>query len=392
MKGYRSRAPWETRHLYTGEQSHSRRDPWPVGAHASRRRCQRARIPRSPSATGRSQLRVRAVCDGKCCILVCRERVRRDRRVRGHGPESQEFVPRTHHRDLYASDLGPTECSGGARLCRCHRERLPADLFRALALQRASDVFGDDRVVPTPRALRHSTTRCEPRLPCASRQQPVRAGTRIYAGPGKRQPPEAARGTKGRADAALGGDRTGVPAQVVWLIDRASNGRLRGVLTPRSRSELTAFRGMDQSMPDGRAKLQPLPLEEITALESRIANVPIFTILGLRDVTFLRGICRAVAPRRREYDGIFETFHGGLLITIADSTAALAVLTLTGPLAKITTTDMSIRFLMPTLTDVVVEARVIKFGRTLVPLQVDLRNMDGNLVAIAQVTYMRLEG
>src|SRR5438132_4058612 len=77
---------------------------------------------------------------------------------------------------------------------------------------------------------------------------------------------------------------------------------------------------MDQSMPHGRAKLQPLPLEEITALESRIANVPIFTILGLRDVTFLRGICRAVAPRRREYDGIFETFHGGLLITIADST------------------------------------------------------------------------
>ena len=155
---------------------------------------------------------------------------------------------------------------------------------------------------------------------------------------------------------------------------------------------MTAFRGMDQSMPDGRAKLQPLPLEEITALESRIANVPIFTILSLRDVTFLRGICRAVAPRRREYDGIFETFHGGLLITIADSTAALAVLTLTGPLAKITTTDMSIRFLMPTVTDVVVEARVIKFGRTLVPLQVDLRNMDGNLVAIAQVTYMRLEG
>ena len=99
-----------------------------------------------------------------------------------------------------------------------------------------------------------------------------------------------------------------------------------------------------------------------------------------------------MAPRRREYDGIFETFHGGLLITIADSTAALAVLTLTGPLAKITTTDMSIRFLMPTVTDVVVEARVIKFGRTLVPLQVDLRNMDGNLVAIAQVTYMRLEG
>jgi acyl-coenzyme A thioesterase PaaI-like protein len=43
------------------------------------------------------------------------------------------------------------------------------------------------------------------------------------------------------------------------------------------------------------------------------------------------------------------------------------------------------------LADVVVEARVIKFGRTLVPLHVDPRNVDGKLVAIAQVTYMRLE-
>ena len=112
--------------------------------------------------------------------------------------------------------------------------------------------------------------------------------------------------------------------------------------------------------------------------------------LGFREVTFRRGMCRAAVPRRREYDGIFETFHGGLLITIADSAAALAVLTLTGAGAKIATTDMNIRFLTPVLTDVVVEVRVIKFGRTLVPLEADLRDTDGKLVAIAQVTYMRL--
>ena len=140
------------------------------------------------------------------------------------------------------------------------------------------------------------------------------------------------------------------------------------------------------------ADLQPLSSTEIEALESLIAGVPIFATLGFQEVTFRRGRCRAVVPRRREYDGIFQTFHGGLLITIADSAAALAVLTLAGPVARITTTDMSIRFLTPALTDVLVEARVIKFGRTLVPLEADLRNIDGKLVAIAQVTYMRLEG
>lgn len=122
-----------------------------------------------------------------------------------------------------------------------------------------------------------------------------------------------------------------------------------------------------------------------------MAGVPIFATLGFQEVTFDRGWCRAVVPRRREYDGIFETFHGGLLMTIADSAAALAVLTLAGSLARITTTDMSIRFLAPAVGDVVVEARVIKFGRTLVPLQVNLCDLDARLVAIAQVTYMRLE-
>lgn len=139
------------------------------------------------------------------------------------------------------------------------------------------------------------------------------------------------------------------------------------------------------------AELQSLASTEIRALESRMAGVPIFATLGFQEVSFRRGVCRAVVPRRREYDGIFDTFHGGLLMTIADSAAALAVLTLAGPIAKITTTDMSIRFLAPALADVVVEARVVKFGRTLAPLQVDLRSTDGTLIAITQVTYMRLE-
>src|SRR5438552_17203787 len=98
----------------------------------------------------------------------------------------------------------------------------------------------------------------------------------------------------------MGGYRSGVTAQVVWRIDRAPNGRLRGVLAPGSRArsemtafglEMTAFGRMDQSMPLGGASLQPLPLEEVTALKSRIGNVPIFTILDLRDVTFLRRGC-----------------------------------------------------------------------------------------------------
>jgi len=51
---------------------------------------------------------------------------------------------------------------------------------------------------------------------------------------------------------------------------------------------------------------------------------------------------------------------------------------------------MNIRFLAPCLTDVTAKARVIKFGRTLCPVAVDLFDAKGQQVAVAQVNYMLL--
>jgi uncharacterized protein (TIGR00369 family) len=102
------------------------------------------------------------------------------------------------------------------------------------------------------------------------------------------------------------------------------------------------------------------------------------------------GYCEARVPRERKYDGVFESFHGGLLMTLADSTACFAILTLTGPDTRLTTTDMNIRFLAACLTDVTAKARVIKFGRTLCPVAVDLFDEKGQQVAVAQVNYMLL--
>jgi len=87
---------------------------------------------------------------------------------------------------------------------------------------------------------------------------------------------------------------------------------------------------------------------------------------------------------------VFESFHGGLLMTIADSTACFAILTRTGSEARLTTTDMNIRFLAPCLSDVTARARVIKFGRTMCPAVVELFDDKDNLVAVAQVNYIIL--
>jgi hypothetical protein len=48
---------------------------------------------------------------------------------------------------------------------------------------------------------------------------------------------------------------------------------------------------------------------------------------------------------------------------------------------------MNIRFLAPCLTGATVKATIIKFGRTLVPVALDLFDEAGVRVAVAQVTY-----
>lgn len=122
----------------------------------------------------------------------------------------------------------------------------------------------------------------------------------------------------------------------------------------------------------------------------RIKKIPIVDTLGFSFVEMNDGICEAVVKHEKKYDGIFESFHGGLLMTVADSISAFALLSLTGADAAITTTDMNIRFLAACRTDVRAVARVIKHGRTLAPVAVELFDMNGTMVAVAQVNYMIL--
>jgi acyl-coenzyme A thioesterase PaaI-like protein len=52
---------------------------------------------------------------------------------------------------------------------------------------------------------------------------------------------------------------------------------------------------------------------------------------------------------------------------------------------------MNIRFLAPCLSDVTAKAKVIKAGRTLVPVSIDLFDSVQKLVAVAQVNYILLD-
>ena len=128
-----------------------------------------------------------------------------------------------------------------------------------------------------------------------------------------------------------------------------------------------------------------------SAILTRIQKIPIFSTLRMGAVELSEGAAEMTVPRQVIYDGVFESFHGGILMTIADSVACFAVLTGTPDDKVMTTTDMNIRFLAPCLSDVTAKARVIKFGRVMCPVAVELFDAAGKLVAVAQVNYMLLD-
>jgi len=134
----------------------------------------------------------------------------------------------------------------------------------------------------------------------------------------------------------------------------------------------------------------PLPDADRRKIIDRIKAIPITNGLNFSIDDMSRGACALSMDRDRAFDGIYETIHGGLQMTLADSAAAFAILTLTGADAKMATTEMSIRFLAPARDRVIARAKVLKFGKRIAFCEARVEDPGGTLVAHATVTYMIL--
>jgi uncharacterized protein (TIGR00369 family) len=126
------------------------------------------------------------------------------------------------------------------------------------------------------------------------------------------------------------------------------------------------------------------------AIRRRLLTIPAVHTFGYRLEELSHGRAVIVAPYETSLDGIFQSFHGGLLATLADSTGGAAVLTVAGAETPTATTDLNIRFLAPCRTDARATAKVIKAGRTLVLSEINIHDMEGRHVAVCQASYMRL--
>lgn len=139
-------------------------------------------------------------------------------------------------------------------------------------------------------------------------------------------------------------------------------------------------------------KSETLSDEQLLALDQRIQSIPIVDTLKMKILKLEKGSCEAMVPRHTQWDGIYETFHGGMLGTIADTVTCWSILTEIGADSLVATTDFNIRFLRPCHTDVVCKAHVVRVGGTMCLAHADLYDTNGKLVAVSQVNYIRLQG
>jgi uncharacterized protein (TIGR00369 family) len=141
---------------------------------------------------------------------------------------------------------------------------------------------------------------------------------------------------------------------------------------------------------DPFAALPPMTAAETDALWARARSIPMSSTLGIECIALARGRCTLGWTRNARYDGIYRSIHGGILMLLADSAGAFALLTVIDPDSRITTTEMNMRFLAPVRGRVFAQARVLKVGRSLCPIVADVVDEAGQLVGHAGMTYMRL--
>jgi uncharacterized protein (TIGR00369 family) len=126
-------------------------------------------------------------------------------------------------------------------------------------------------------------------------------------------------------------------------------------------------------------------------IEEAFASVPFAHLIGIELGELERGAATlhlAVRDSLRQNRGVV---HGGVTASLIDTASAFAILTLLEPAQSTTTIDLTIHYLRPLLKgEATARARVLRAGRRLIVVTVDVLDEAGNLVATALTSYLRL--
>ncbi len=131
--------------------------------------------------------------------------------------------------------------------------------------------------------------------------------------------------------------------------------------------------------------------EQLKRLSAAITQIPYAQLLGINFVDAERGAATLSMDARPELERFGGIMHGGALASLADTASAFAVLSTLEPAEQTVTVDLTLHYLRPVNEGrLTARARVVRAGRRVATVSVEISNESGALVVTALTTYLKL--
>jgi uncharacterized protein (TIGR00369 family) len=123
--------------------------------------------------------------------------------------------------------------------------------------------------------------------------------------------------------------------------------------------------------------------------EFRSRPEPFFTLLGLQIVAVRPDFCRMRLPFRSELRTAGEVVHGGVIASLIDSAGVVAVWSNVPPdITRGATASMTVHYLAAAeAVDLIAEARVIRRGRSIAFVDIEVCTPTGEQIAKGSLVY-----
>jgi uncharacterized protein (TIGR00369 family) len=131
--------------------------------------------------------------------------------------------------------------------------------------------------------------------------------------------------------------------------------------------------------------------EQLERLGAAITQIPYAQLLGINFEGAERGAATLSMRARPELERFGGIMHGGALASLADTASAFAVLSTLEPAEQTVTVDLTLHYLRPVGGgELTARARVVRAGRRLATVSVEISDESGALVVTALTTYLKL--
>jgi len=136
---------------------------------------------------------------------------------------------------------------------------------------------------------------------------------------------------------------------------------------------------------------ESLTPDEERRIREAFEAIPFAHFLGIELGDLRRGTATIYLQLRDELKRNNGVTHGGVVASLVDTAAAFAILSLLNPQETTSTIDLTVHYLRPLLQGrVSTEAQVVRAGRRVLVVSINVFNEDSTLAATALTSFIKL--